>query len=63
LPPNQTVTKGSNFSLFISFSDTQFKKKAFKGLSKDGNILFPLDENFGMLKDKYGMQWMFTNEK
>ena len=63
LPPNQTVTKGSNFSLFISFSDTQFKKKAFKELSKDGNILFPLDENFGMLKDKYGMQWMFTNEK
>ena len=63
LPPNQTVTKGTNFSLFVSFSDAKFKKKAFQKLSKEGSILFSLDENFGMLKDKYGMQWMFTNEK
>ncbi len=62
-PPNQTVSKGTNFSLFVFFSDTQFKKDAFNELSKEGNVLFPLDENFGMLKDKYGMQWMFTNEK
>jgi len=62
LPPNQTVTKGSNFSLFVYFSDTQFKKEAFNELSKDGHVLFPLDENFGMLRDKYGIQWMFTKE-
>ncbi len=37
-PPNQTVTKGSNFSLFVYFSDTQFKKEAFNELSKDGNV-------------------------
>jgi len=62
-PPNQTVTKGSNFSLFVYFSDIQFKKNTFQKLSEEGTILFPLDENFGMLKDKFGLQWMFTNEK
>ena len=62
-PPNQTVTQGSNFSLFVSFANKQFKKEAFEALAKAGKVLFPLDENFGMLKDKFGMQWMFTNEE
>jgi len=63
LPPDQTVTKGTNFSLFVYFSDAKFKKEAFQELSKEGTVLFPLDENFGMLKDIYGIQWMFVNEK
>ncbi len=62
-PPNQTVTKGTNFSLFVYFSDTTFKKEVFQELPKEGVVLFPLDENFGMLKDTYEMQWMFVNEK
>ena len=62
-PPNQTVTKGSNFSLFVYFSDTKFRKDAFSKLAKGGAILFPLDDNFGMLKDKFGMQWMFAIEE
>ena len=61
-PPNQIVSKGTNFSLFVYFSDTKFKKNAFDKLAKGGSVLFPLGDNFGMLKDKYGIQWMFTNK-
>ncbi len=62
-PPNQTVTQGTNFSLFVSFTDAQFKKDAFEKFANKGIVLFPLDDNFGMLKDQFGIQWMFVNEK
>ena len=60
--PNHQVTKGNNISLFVSFSDKDKRSKVFNTLAKEGKILFPLDENFGMLKDKYGIQWMIVNE-
>lgn len=59
--PQYEVQNGNNISLFLSFSDKKLRKDAFTNLSEDGNIMFPLDENFGMLKDKYGIQWMFTS--
>lgn len=61
--PSHPVKSGTNISLFLTFSDDERKKKTFKNLSEEGDILFPLDENFGMLRDKYGIQWMFTHEK
>lgn len=38
-------------------------KNIFKGLSDGGNVLMPLEKTFwgawfGVLKDKYGIQWM-----
>ena len=60
--PNHQITIGTNISLYIVFDSKQEKKEAFKNLSKDGKILFPIDDNFGMLKDKYGVQWMFVDE-
>ena len=60
--PGHDVTQGNNISLFTVFSDSTSKKGAFERLAEGGKVLFPLDENFGMLKDKYGMQWMFVHE-
>ena len=61
--PNHQVKNGNNFSLFVSFSDKKEKENVFNELSKEGSILFPLDENFGMLKDRFGIQWMIVSDK
>lgn len=58
--PDHSVNRGTNFSLFVSFSDKTERKDIFNALSQDGQILFPLDDNFGMVKDKFGIQWMLV---
>ena len=60
--PNNEVKHGTNISLFLVFSKEDEKKEVFDKLSLDGKILFPIEDNFGMLKDKYGVQWMLVNE-
>ena len=60
--PNHSVKPGSNISLYAIFSDEEVKLAAFNNLAKDGKVLFPIKDNFGMLKDKYGIQWMFVNK-
>ena len=60
--PDYPVESGTNISLFIHFENIEEKKHAFKELAKEGKVLFPLEENFGMLKDKYGIQWMVIHE-
>ena len=59
--PNYPVQEGTNISLFVSFGDRELKEEVFANLSEGGKVMFPLDDNFGMLKDKYGIQWMFVN--
>ena len=58
--PSHPVSQGNNFSLFISFSDAEIRKKVFDLLSENGVIMFPLDENFGMVRDRFGVQWMLV---
>ena len=58
--PNATTEVGKNFSLFIAFSDGEEMKTVFGKLADGGDITFPLDENFGMLTDKFGIQWMLA---
>ena len=60
--PGHSVNQGNHISLYTVFPDSTSKREAFKRLAVGGKILFPLDENFGMLKDKYGVQWMFVHE-
>ena len=59
--PGQEVQMGTNMSLFVVFADASTKKSVFDKLAVGGQVLFPLDDNFGMLKDKYGVQWMFVH--
>ena len=58
--PEFPVSQGSNISLFVKFSDENERLQVFEGLSQGGKVLFPYDENFCMLKDKFGMQWMLV---
>ncbi len=50
--------------LCIKVQQVQFKIVSRKNnkLSDGGKILFPLDDNFGMLKDKYGVQWIVVHK-
>ena len=50
--PGHEVSKGSNFAIFVHFSDQMEQKHVFDKLSEGGNIQFPLENNFGMLVDK-----------
>ncbi len=54
------VKTGTNISMFLICHDAEERVRIFKALSSEGKILFPLDENFGMCADKFGVQWMFT---
>ena len=59
LPPYEAKA-GSNFALFLAFSDTAEQEGAFAKLSAGGKVTMPLEGGFGMLTDKYGIQWMLT---
>ncbi|WP_420629302.1 VOC family protein [Candidatus Leptofilum sp.] len=58
--PGNEVTVGSNFALFIGSPDADERQRAFEKLSEDGQVLFPLDNNFGMVTDKFNIQWMIA---
>ena len=59
--PGYEVKKGTNISLYISFPDEASKQTAFSRLAEGGKILFPIEDNFGMLTDKFGVQWMVVH--
>ena len=59
----QHLTEGNNFSLAIQADNEEQATRFFKGLSEGGTVIMPLEKTFwgalfGMLKDKYGIQWM-----
>ena len=56
--PDSQVTRGSNFAMFVAFSEQEEQERVFDRLSEGGKVLFPLANGFGMLADKYGIQWM-----
>ena len=60
--PSHPVTRGSNFALFVAFSDKEEQERSFAALSTGGKISFPLANGFGMLTDKFGIRWMLALE-
>jgi PhnB protein len=55
----------AGFSLSLTTKDEAEAKKAFNALSDDGKIFMPLDKTFwspcfGLLTDKFGVQWMVS---
>ena len=62
MPPYKT-TVGTNFAMFVTFSDATEHESAYTKLSEGGNATMPLDGGFGMLTDKYGIQWMLALDK
>jgi PhnB protein len=66
LPDNKVVT-GSNISLSIGLDDLKKTDEYFNKLSEGGKIIMPLQDTFwgarfGMLTDKFGINWMVNCE-
>jgi len=62
-PPLQ----GNNFSINIVCESMSEIQKLFGALSENGNVTMPLQDmfwgaHFGMLKDQFGVNWMFHYE-
>lgn len=64
----QEVASGSMVSLSMNFTDDESISKTYEALSQGAQIIMPLQDTFwgakfGILKDKFGIQWMFNYDK
>ncbi|MEM7588396.1 MAG: VOC family protein [Acidobacteriota bacterium] len=60
--PDNPVVQGGNFAMFVTFSESAEQERVFAGLSEGGKVQFPLEHGFGMLTDKFGIQWMLASQ-
>ena len=60
--PGYEVQQGTHISLYLTFQTETEKKRVFNALAEGGTIQFPIEDNFGMVKDKYGIQWMMVHD-
>jgi len=56
---------GTNVSISVSPESKEETETLFKGLAQDGTVTMPLADvfwgaYFGMLTDKFGIQWLFS---
>ncbi|MEM6431397.1 MAG: VOC family protein [Deinococcota bacterium] len=61
-PPDSVVRPGTNMSLFLVLDTPTEQRDAFEKLAEGGTITMPLTDSFGMLSDKFGIQWMVVCE-
>lgn len=59
----QKLTRGDNFSLAVSPDSLEQANRLFSSLAAGGKVSMPLEkafwgDYFGMLTDKFGIQWM-----
>ncbi len=64
----QQLTAGNNFSLAISPESIEEARKLFDGLAAGGKVEMPFEKAFwgawfGMLVDKFGIQWMINYDE
>lgn len=64
---NPTIV-GNNISLAIGSNDVAHAEKVFEEMSEGATIVMPMQETFwaerfGMLTDKFGINWMFNCDK
>lgn len=55
-------------NLSLSFNDEAMQMKHFDLIARGGEVIMPLSDafwgsRFGMVKDKFGICWMFNCEK
>jgi len=67
-PPQHASTAGNNISLSLNFTDVESIEKTFAALSEGATITMALQDTFwgarfGMLTDKFGINWMFNHDK
>ena len=66
--PDNPATAGSNISLSLNFNSIEAIHKTFAALSDGAKITMELQDTFwgarfGMLTDKFGINWMFNHDK
>ena len=57
--------QGNNFSISVTAASKEEADKIFNGLSKGGRVTMPMEKTFwadyfGMLTDKFGINWMMS---
>ena len=67
-PPDKAAVFGNSVSLSLNFADVASIDKTFASLSEGANITMELQDTFwgarfGMLIDKFGINWMFNHDK
>lgn len=68
IQPGMPHSPGTNVYVCLDFDDAADMGKKFDALAVGGKVLMALNDTFwgarfGMLKDAYGVQWMFNCEK
>jgi PhnB protein len=63
-----TLNKGNNFMVAVDTESEEETERAFNGLAEGATIMMPIAHQFwgayfGMLIDKFGVQWMFSYVK
>jgi PhnB protein len=62
------VANGDNFHISLSFGHEEEVDSIFNKLAEGGAVTMPLQDmfwnaRFGMCKDKFGVHWMFNQDK
>jgi len=65
--PENDITVGSNFAMFMTFKTVKEIREVYEKIQEGGNVIMALPEKeeegaFCMVKDKYDIQWMLTLE-
>ncbi len=65
---NNSVSTGGNFSISVDCENEQEIETHFNAMALGGKVTMPLQDTFwgarfGMLTDKFGIQWMFNYDK
>lgn len=65
---DHAVQKGEMISLSLNFTEEKKINETFEALSEGATIVMPLQDTFwnarfGILKDRFGIQWMFNYDK
>lgn len=65
--PGMPFTPGTNFSISIQCDSLAEIEKFFSAFSQGGSVTMPLQDTFwnarfGMLTDRFGVNWMFNYE-
>ena len=66
--PAYTAIIGNNVSLSMNFTDSALMDKTFAAIAEGGTVTMELQDTFwgarfGMLTDKFGVNWMFNHDK
>jgi PhnB protein len=64
-PPGMPFQQGNNFSISITCESREEMERLFAAFSENGKVTMPMHDafwggRFGMLKDQFGISWMFS---